>query len=144
LIKLALQAALGQKPYLEVFGTDYPTTDGTCVREYIHVSDLIGAHLAALNYLRGGGESVALNCGYGRGFSVLEVIEAVKRVTGINFDVRAGKRRAGDPAALVAETRCIANTLNWSTQYNDLETIIRHAHAWERKALRQNLSQSEK
>jgi UDP-glucose 4-epimerase len=131
LIKVALQAALGQRPYLEVFGSDYPTADGTCVRDYIHVSDLIGAHLAALKYLRGGGESEVLNCGYGRGFSVLEVIEAVKRVTGADFDVRLGKRRPGDPAALVAETRRIADVLDWHANYNDLEAIVGHAFSWE-------------
>ena len=133
LIKVALQAALGQRPYLEVFGTDYPTPDGTCIRDYIHVSDLIGAHLAALEYLRGGGESVALNCGYGRGFSVLEVIEAVKRVTGTDFDVQLGPRRPGDPASLVAGTRRIAEALNWTARYNDLKAIVGHAHAWERR-----------
>ena len=97
LIKVALQAALGQRPH---FGTDYPTPDGTCVHDYIHVSDLIGAHLAALNYLRRGGESLVLNCGYGRGFSVLQVIDLVKRISGVEFEVRFGKRRCGDPAVL--------------------------------------------
>jgi UDP-glucose 4-epimerase len=135
LIKVAIQAAMGQKPCLEVFGTDYPTPDGTCVRDYIHVSDLIGAHLAALEYLRAGGESVTLNCGYGRGFSVLEVIEAVKRVTCSDFNVRLGSRRPGDPASLVAEIRRITETLDWTTRYDDLETIIRHAHAWERRLM---------
>ena len=133
LIKVALQAALGQRPHLEVFGTDYPTPDGTCVRDYIHVSDLIGAHLAALNYLRRGGESLVLNCGYGRGFSVLQVIDLVKRISGVEFEVRFGKRRCGDPAVLVAEAQRIAKMLNWNTHYNDLETIITHAHWWERR-----------
>ena len=135
LIKVALQAALGQRPYLEVFGSDYPTADGTCVRDYIHVSDLIGAHLAALKYLRGGGESEVLNCGYGRGFSVLEVIEAVKRVTGADFDVRLGSRRLGDPAALVAQTTRIADALDWRAHYDDLETIVGHAFSWERRLM---------
>jgi UDP-glucose 4-epimerase len=99
LIKVAVQAALGQRPYLEVFGTDYPTQDGTCVRDYIHVSDLARAHLDALRYLRAGGKSEVLNCGYGRGFSVLDVIGAVKRTANSDFAVHMGPRRAGDPAA---------------------------------------------
>jgi UDP-glucose 4-epimerase len=133
LIKVALQAALGQKAYLEVFGTDYPTQDGTCVRDYIHVSDLISAHLAALKYLRAGGESQILNCGYGRGFSVLEVVEAVKGVTGINFDIRLGPRRVGDPPRLVADTHCIKSKLDWGWKYDDLQLIVAHALSWERR-----------
>jgi UDP-glucose 4-epimerase len=135
LIKVALQAALGRKPYLEVFGIDYPTPDGTCVRDYIHVSDLISAHLAALKYLRAGGQSQILNCGYGRGFSMLEVIDAVKRVTGNDFDIRFGPRRVGDPPGLLAETCRIRDVLNWATKYEDLETIVAHAFYWERKLL---------
>jgi UDP-glucose 4-epimerase len=135
LIKVALQAALGRKPYLEVFGIDYPTPDGTCVRDYIHVSDLISAHLAAVKYLRAGGQSQIINCGYGRGFSVLEVVDAVKRVTGKDFDVRFGPRRLGDPPRLVAETYRIRDALNWETKYEDLETIVAHAYCWERKLL---------
>jgi UDP-glucose 4-epimerase len=135
LIKVALEAALGRRPWLEVFGTDYPTPDGTCIRDYIHVIDLIAAHLAALQHLRRGGGNLVLNCGYGRGFSVLEVIEAVKKVTRADFDVRLGKRRAGDPAALVAETRRILEALDWIPRYDDLETIISHAHAWERRQM---------
>jgi UDP-glucose 4-epimerase len=133
LIKVALQAALGRKPYLEVFGTDYPTLDGTCVRDFIHVSDLISAHLAAVKYLRAGGQSQIINCGYGRGFSVLEVVDAVKRVTGKNFDIRFGPRRVGDPPRLVAETYRIRDVLNWGTKYEDLETIVAHAFCWERR-----------
>jgi UDP-glucose 4-epimerase len=133
LIKVALQAALGQKAYLEVFGTDYPTQDGTCVRDYIHVSDLISAHLAALKYLRAGGESQILNCGYGRGFSVLEVVEAVKGVTGIDFDIRLGPRRVGDPPRLVADTHCIKSKLDWGWKYDDLQLIVAHALSWERR-----------
>jgi len=135
LIKVALQAALGRKPYLEVFGMDYPTPDGTCMRDFIHVSDLIGAHLAALKYLRAGGQSQIINCGYGRGFSVLEVVDAVKRVTGKDFDVRFGPRRVGDPPRLVAETYRIRDALNWGTKYEDLETIVAHAFCWERRLL---------
>lgn len=103
LIKVASETALRQRPFLEVFGTDYETADGTCVRDYIHVSDLTRAHLAALEYLREGGESE--NCGYGGGFSVLEVIEAVKRASGNDFPVRFGPRRPGDPAAIIAEAK---------------------------------------
>jgi UDP-glucose 4-epimerase len=132
LIKVALQAALGQKTHLEVFGTDYPTQDGTCVRDYIHVSDLISAHLSALKYLRAGGESQVINCGYGHGFSVLEVIEAVKSVTGIDFEVRLGPRRVGDPPRLVAETHLINSLLDWGTKFDDLRTIVAHAFSWER------------
>ena len=135
LIKVALQAALGQKPYLEVFGTDYPTPDGKCVRDYIHVSDLISAYLAALRYLRAGGESQVINCGYGRGFSVMEVAEAVKCVTGMDFDVRLGPRRVGDPPRLIAHNHRINNALEWSAKYDDLRTIVAHALSWERKQI---------
>src|SRR5262249_44892111 len=130
LIKVGLQAATGQKPHLEGFCNDYSTPDGTCIRDYIHVTYLICAHLASLNHLRKGGESLVLNCGYGRGFSVLEVIEAVKKITGIDLAVRFGARRAGDPVALVADNHRIAHALNWTPHYDDLETIIGHAHAW--------------
>jgi UDP-glucose 4-epimerase len=102
LIKVSLEAALGLRPKVDVFGTDYPTADGTCIRDYIHVSDLVRAHSDALTYLRGGGESVTLNCGYGSGFSVLEVIETVKQVSGVDFQVELTGRRAGDPAQIVA------------------------------------------
>ena len=132
LIKVAAQAALGQRPYMEVFGTDYPTSDGTCVRDYIHVTDLIGAHLAALEYLRKGGDSAVLNCGYGRGFSVLEVIASVKRAAKGDFAVRMGPRRSGDPATLVAKADRIREVLGWQPRYDDLDTIVGHALAWER------------
>ena len=135
LIKIAVQAALGKRPNLEVFGTDYPTPDGTCVRDYIHVSDLTRAHLAALGHLRAGGESQVLNCGYGKGFSVLEVIAAVKRVSGSNFAVHFGKRRPGDPAALVAEARRISEVLGWRPAYADLDGIVGDALAWERRLI---------
>src|SRR5206468_5423257 len=102
LIKVAVETALGSRPKMNVFGTDYPTPDGTCIRDYIHVSDLVRAHLDALNYLRAGGASLTLNCGYGRGFSVLEVIETVKRVAGVDFKVEVAPRRPGDPARVVA------------------------------------------
>jgi UDP-glucose 4-epimerase len=133
LIKVAVQAALGQRPYLEVFGTDYPTPDGTCVRDYIHVSDLVRAHLDALRYLRAGGESEVLNCGYGSGFSVLDVIGAVKRKAKSDFAVRTGPRRAGDPAALVAGAERIHEVLGWEPRLDDLDTIVDHALAWEKR-----------
>jgi UDP-glucose 4-epimerase len=132
LIKVAAQAALGKRPYMEVFGTDYPTSDGTCVRDYIHVTDLIGAHLAALEYLRKGGDSAVLNCGYGRGSSVLEVIASVKRATKRDFPVRMSPRRPGDPAALVAKADRIGEVLGWQPRHDDLDTIVGHALAWER------------
>ncbi len=133
LIKVAAQAALGQRPYLQVFGTDYPTPDGSCVRDYIQVTDLARAHTAALAHLRGGGESLTLNCGYGRGFSVLEVIEVVKRVSGVDFEVRLAPRRAGDPAALVAKVDRIRERLSWTPQHDDLAGIVEQALRWERR-----------
>jgi UDP-glucose 4-epimerase len=132
LIKVAAQAALGQRPHLQVFGTDYPTSDGSCVRDYIQVTDLVRAHAAALTHLRKGGESLVLNCGYGRGFSVLEVVDVVKRVSGVNFDVRLAPRRPGDPAALVAKVDRIRG-LGWTPKYDDLETIVDQALRWEHK-----------
>lgn len=131
LIKVAIQAALGERSHLDVFGTDYPTRDGTCLRDYIHVSDLARAHMLALDYLRAGGESMIMNCGYGRGSSVLEVIEAVKRVSDVDFEVRLGDRRPGDPATLIAGAFRIRDTLGWKPALDDLETIIAHALAWE-------------
>jgi UDP-glucose 4-epimerase len=136
LIKVACETALGKRSHLEVFGTDYPTPDGTCVRDYIHVSDLTSAHMAALRYLRAGRSSDVFNCGYGRGFSVLEVIEAVTRAAGLKFEVRQGPRRAGDPARVVAATERIRGALGWTPQYDDLDTIVRHALAWEERLLR--------
>ena len=135
LIKVASETALRQRPFLEVFGTDYATADGTCVRDYIHVSDLTRAHLAALEYLREGGESEILNCGYGGGFSVLEVIEAVKRASGNDFPVRFGPRRPGDPAAIIAEAKRIEERLGWEPQYNDLDTIVGGALDWEKRLI---------
>ena len=133
LIKVAVETALGLRPTLSVFGTDYPAADGTCIRDYIHVSDLIAAHCDALAYLRADGASVTLNCGYGRGFSVMEVIESVKRVSGVDFRVEFSGRRAGDPAQLVAACDRVRATLNWQPRFNDLQTIVSHALAWERK-----------
>ena len=133
LIKVGVETALGRRPKMDVFGTDYPTPDGTCIRDYIHVTDLVRAHAAALAYLRGGGASATLNCGYGRGFSVLEVIETVKRVSGVDFKVEFAGRRAGDPALVVAACDRVYSTLGWQPDFNDLKTIVAHALAWERK-----------
>jgi UDP-glucose 4-epimerase len=132
LIKIASEAALGKRQGLEIFGNDYPTPDGTCVRDYIHVTDLAAAHLIALRHLRAGGKNLTLNCGYGRGYSVLEVLEAVKRVSGMNFPVRVSERRPGDPAALVADADRICSELGWQPRYDDLALIVAHALAWER------------
>jgi UDP-glucose 4-epimerase len=131
LIKVACEAALGKRPYLEVFGTDYDTPDGTCIRDYIQVTDLVRAHLAALRHLRDGGDSDVFNCGYSKGFSVLEVIESVKRVSGADFEVRLGPRRPGDPAAIVAASDKIRVRLGWRPVYDNLDTITRQALAWE-------------
>ncbi|MBK5197365.1 MAG: UDP-glucose 4-epimerase GalE [Methyloceanibacter sp.] len=133
LIKVAVQAALGQRPYLEVFGTDYPTPDGTCVRDYIHVSDLVRAHLDALRHLREGGKSEVLNCGYGRGFSVLDVIGSVKRAANSDFAVHMAPRRPGDPAALVASAGRIREVLGWEPRLDDLDTIVGDALSWEKR-----------
>jgi UDP-glucose 4-epimerase len=136
LIKVAVQTALGARPQLEVFGTDYPTPDGTCIRDYIHVTDLVRAHAAALGHLRGGGESLTLNCGYGHGYSVLEVIDAVRRVAGHDFPVKLSGRRAGDPATIVADASRLRATLGWQPQFDDLERIVTHALAWERRLIK--------
>jgi UDP-glucose 4-epimerase len=133
LVKVACEAALGERPHLEVFGTDYPTPDGTCIRDYIHVTDLVRAHLDALRYLRAGGESEVLNCGYGSGFSVLDVVGAVKRVSQSDFPVRLSPRRAGDPAAIVARAERISQVLGWEPRLADLDTIVGHALGWEKR-----------
>ncbi|MBS7696454.1 MULTISPECIES: UDP-glucose 4-epimerase GalE [unclassified Chelatococcus] len=132
LIKVACQAALGLRPQLEVFGTDYDTPDGSCLRDYIQVSDLAQAHVAALDHLRAGGDNLTLNCGYGRGYSVLEVVEAVKRVSGVDIPVVLSPRRAGDPAAIVAEVAKIKSTLDWNPQFQNLDMIVSQALAWEK------------
>jgi UDP-glucose 4-epimerase len=142
LLKIAVEAATGQRAKVDVFGTDYPTPDGSCIRDFIHVSDLAQAHRAALAYLRGGGKSVTLNCGYGRGYSVLETIEAVRRVSGRDFTVQYASRRPGDIMTMVADTTRIRSTLDWTPQYDDLETIARHALAWEEKLFRQRHGES--
>jgi UDP-glucose 4-epimerase len=133
LIKVACEAALGKRPYVEVFGTDYPTRDGTCVRDYIHVTDLAEAHMAALAHLRRGGASAVLNCGYSKGYSVLQVIDAIKRVSGVEFEVRLAARRPGDPASIVAASERIRAELGWVPAHDDLDKIVAEALAWERK-----------
>jgi len=141
LLKIAVEAATGQRAKIDVFGTDYPTPDGSCIRDFIHVSDLAQAHRAALSYLRDGGVSMTLNCGYGRGYSVLETIEAVRKVSGRNFAVQYGPRRPGDIMTMIADTGLIRSTLDWTPQYDDLETIARHALAWEEKLSRERQSE---
>ncbi len=138
LIKVACQAALGERPHLEVFGTDYPTRDGSCLRDYIQVTDLARAHLAALDHLRKGGASDIFNAGYGEGASVLEVIDMVKRVSGVDFPVTLSPRRAGDPAALIAGASRIREVLGWAPQFDDLEGIVRQALDWEDKLRTRN------
>jgi UDP-glucose 4-epimerase len=138
LIKVAVEAALGRRDRIDVYGTDYPTPDGTCIRDFIHVSDLARAHLAALDHLRAGGASATLNCGYGRGYSVLEVIAAVRRVIGHDFNVNFAARRAGDVVVSVAAAEHIRALLRWSPELDDLDTIVRHALAWERRLMAQN------
>jgi len=133
LLKIAVEAATGQRAKIDVFGTDYPTPDGSCIRDFIHVTDLVQAHRAALAYLRDGGSSTTLNCGYGRGYSVLETIEAVRRVAGYNFAVQYAPRRAGDIMTMIADTSRLRATLDWTPQYDDLPTIAAHALAWETK-----------
>ena len=137
LLKIAVEAATGHRAKIDVFGTDYPTPDGSCIRDFIHVSDLAQAHRAALSYLRQGGSSITLNCGYGRGYSVLETIEAVRRVSGRNFAVQYGLRRPGDIMTMVADTGRMRAMLDWTPQYDNLDTIAAHALAWEEKLFRE-------
>lgn len=133
LIIRALKTAKGEYPYLEIYGTDYPTPDGTCIRDYIHVMDLAEAHILAMEYLLSTGKSEVFNCGYGKGFSVREVISEVKKVTGIDFKVIEGKRRPGDPPVLIADNRKIKEVLKWKPKYDTLETIIKDTWQWELK-----------
>jgi UDP-glucose 4-epimerase len=136
LIKVAVETALGLRPKLEVFGLDYPTPDGSCIRDYIHVSDLTRAHSDALRQSRSGGSSRTLNCGYGHGFSVLEVIETVKRVSGVDFKVENAARREGDPARIIANSQQARTVLGWEPRYDNLATIVTHALAWEQNLIR--------
>jgi UDP-glucose 4-epimerase len=136
LIKVAVETALGLRPTLEVYGDDYPTPDGSCIRDYIHVSDLARAHSDALRHLRSGSPSLTLNCGYGHGFSVFEVAETVKRVSGVDFKVEIAPRREGDPARIVADSQQARATLAWQPRFDDLATIVAHALAWERALMK--------
>ena len=138
LIKVALQAATGQRDGMQIYGTDYATPDGTCIRDYIHVSDLAAAHGLLLNHLRNGGESSIFNCGYGHGFSVTEVVDRVKEVTGIDFPVTLAPRRAGDPPAIIANSDKVRATVGWQPEHDDLSEIVSNAYAWEKKLMVRN------
>jgi UDP-glucose 4-epimerase len=135
LIKVAVQAALGMREGMEVYGTDYPTPDGSCLRDYIQVTDLARAHMDALKFLRAGGENLACNCGYARGYSVLEVVDTVRRVTGVDFNVKISGRRPGDPAAIVAANDKARKVLGWTPVHDNLEEIVMQAFEWEKKLL---------
>jgi UDP-glucose 4-epimerase len=131
LIKVASQAALGRREALHIFGTDYDTPDGTCIRDYIHVADLAAAHVLALRHLESGNPSGVFNCGYGHGYSVREIVESVKRVSGVDFPVVESGRRAGDPPALISDPSRIRTTMGWVPAHDDIDDIARSAHAWE-------------
>ena len=133
LIKVCVRAALGLRDNVDIFGTDYPTRDGTGVRDYIHVTDLVDAHARALDELRARPGRLLVNCGYGAGYSVREVIDAVKRVSRVDFKVREQARRPGDPAMIVARADQVRSSLGWKPQYDDLDTIVAHALAWEKR-----------
>ena len=135
LTKVACEVAVGKRPFVSVFGTDYDTPDGTGVRDYIHVEDLAAAHVRALDYLRAGGDSTTLNCGYGHGYSVRELLAAVERACGHRLAVREEPRRAGDPPVLVAVAERIRSTLAWQPAYDDIDAIVRSALAWEQRLL---------
>lgn len=137
LVKVACEAAVGKRPHVSIFGTDYPTPDGTGVRDYIHVEDLATAHLNALDYLRAGGASTVLNVGYGHGYSVREVLQSVERVSGNRLKIVEGPRRDGDPPALVARADRIRQELGWKPRLDDLDTIVRTSLAWETRLLRE-------
>ncbi len=132
LIKVACETALGRRDHLEVFGRDYETRDGTCLRDYIHVSDLVQAHVDALSYLRSGAESQVFNCGYGQGYSVLDVIGAVERAAGVRLTARDAPRRPGDPAEIVANADRARAVLEWQPRHDDLDFIVASALAWEK------------
>jgi len=136
LITRALKTATGHFPHLDIYGTDYPTPDGTCVRDYIHVTDLANAHVLAMEHLLDGGKSDVFNLGYGHGYSVREVVDTVKQVTGVDFPVTLAPRRPGDPPAIVASNDKITQTLNWTPHYDNLTTIISHAWIWEKYLLK--------
>jgi UDP-glucose 4-epimerase len=137
LTKVACEAMVGKRPYVSVFGSDYPTPDGTGIRDYLHVVDLAAAHLCALNYLRSAGRSVTLNCGYGHGYSVREVLRMVEAVGGKPLVIREEARRAGDPAYLVARAERIRTELGWQPRFDDLEAIVASSLAFEKKLLKE-------
>jgi UDP-glucose 4-epimerase len=137
LTKVACEALVGKRPHVSVFGSDYPTPDGTGVRDYLHIEDLAAAHLNALDYLRRGGKSTALNVGYGHGYSVREVLRMVEAVAGEPLNVREEPRRAGDPAYLVARAERVRTELGWQPRYDDLQAIVSSSVAWERKLLKE-------
>jgi len=136
LIKVAAEAAVGVRRELEIYGSDYPTPDGTCIRDYVHVADLVEAHALSLDYLAAGGRSHIFNCGYGRGYSVREVLDSVQRISGANFVIKIGQRRPGDQPTSIADSRRLRNLLKWSPRFDDLDTIVRHAIAWEQELTR--------
>lgn len=138
LIKVACQTALGQREKMNIFGTDYETPDGTCVRDYIHVTDLISAHALLLKHLRSGGESTTLNCAYGLGYSVREVVDTVRKVSGVDFVAEEGPRRAGDPASITATGEKVRQLLGWVPEHDDLNEIVETAYAWERHLMTRN------
>ena len=138
LIKVACQTALGQREKMDIFGTDYETPDGTCVRDYIHVTDLIAAHALLLKHLRAGGESTTINCAYGQGYSVRQVVETVRKVSGISFRVDEGPRRPGDPASVTAPGQKARELLGWVPQHDNLNEIVESAYAWERHLMTRN------
>ncbi|MGH6945079.1 MAG: NAD-dependent epimerase/dehydratase family protein, partial [Geminicoccaceae bacterium] len=133
LVKVACETALGLRPGMRINGTDYPTPDGTCIRDYIHVDDLARAHLDALAHLERGGAPLVLNCGYGHGLSVREVVDMVRRISGGDFPLEEGPRRPGDPPVLVAGNARIREVLGWQPRHDDLEFIVRTAWAWEQR-----------
>jgi UDP-glucose 4-epimerase len=137
LIKVACEVAVGKRPHLSVFGTDFATPDGTGVRDYIHVEDLATAHVNALTYLREGGKSLIANCGYGHGYSVREVLSSVEKIAGIKLAVREEARRAGDPPSLIAKADKVRQVLGWTPKLDDLDTIVRSALDWERRLQRE-------
>jgi UDP-glucose 4-epimerase len=137
LVKVACEAAVGKRGHLSVFGTDFPTPDGTGVRDYIHVEDLATAHVNALNYLRDGGKSLIANCGYGHGYSVREVVSSVEKIAGLKLEVREEPRRAGDPPALIARADKVRQVLGWTPRLDDIDVIVRSSLEWERRLQRE-------
>ena len=132
LLKVACEVATGKRTHMEIFGTDFPTPDGTCIRDYIHISDLASAHVSALRYLQGGGATDTLNCGYSTGHSVKEALDVVEKISKVKLDVRVGPRRPGDPPAVVSDSSKILQVLNWKPKFDNLEAIVESALRWER------------